>query len=294
MPQTSFEVGVDVIRKGTTVRVACHTITWGEPNLEDALREIHDLGFHAFETFASVSQTYANRHDAFRQLLRETQLDLISLYGGGDMHIASAAAGVIEKNVDIARFLSAFGANRMVLGPARRNQTAPTEAELRQLAATANEIGRQTSELGVLACLHPHVYTVVESIAEIDFVMGLLDHDVVGLAADTAHFAKGNADVPGAETILFRRYAEQIKYVHLKDWDANLPPDFDEHSLTPVIRDFTELGQGNVDLRGCVDILRGVGYDGWLTIELDYTRKTPRESVQISKDYLESALGLTA
>jgi inosose dehydratase len=225
-------------------------------------------------------------------LLEQTGLELISLYGGGDMHLAAASPQVIERNVAIARFLSEFGANRMVLGPARRSQEGPTRDELRHLAETANDIGRQTMDVGVLSCLHPHVYTVVESIEEIDFVMDLLDHDVVGLAADTAHFAKGNSNVPGAEILLFNRYAEQIKYVHLKDWDPNLPPEFDENSLTPVIRDFTELGQGNVDLAGCMDILRRVNYDGWLTIELDYTRKTPRESVQISKDYLESALGL--
>src|SRR5690606_664007 len=132
-----------------------------------------------------------------------------------------------------------------------------------------------TSELGVLACLHPHVYTVVESIAEIDTVMSEIDPSLVGLAADTAHFAKGNADIPGAEISLFERYADNIKYVHLKDWDRDLPPEFDPDSLTPVIRDFVELGHGNVDLAGCIGILREAGFDGWLTIELDYTRKTP-------------------
>ncbi len=164
---------------------------------------------------------------------------------------------------------------------------------LKQLVATANEIGKRTLELGVLSCLHPHVYTVLESIQEIDDVMGQIDDEVVGLAADTAHFAKGNSDVPSAEISLFTNYADRIKYVHLKDWDPSLPPEFDENSLTPVIRDFTELGQGAVNLAGCVDILRSVNYDGWLTIELDYTRRTPRESVRMSKEYLEGTLGLS-
>lgn len=275
------------------IRVACHTITWGESNLEAALVEISQLGFGAFETFASVVDTYGNRQDAFSALLAQNNLQLISLYGGGDMHLADRADAVIEQNVRLATFLAANGADRMVLGPARRTSEGPTEAELAQLARTANEIGRRTKELGVLACLHPHVYTVLESIGEIDTVMSRIDPMVVGLAADTAHFAKGNADVPGAEIELFRRYAEQIKYVHLKDWDPSLPPEFDGDSLTPVIRDFTELGQGTVDLKGCIDILREADYDGWLTIELDYTRLTPFESVEISKQYLQQDLGLT-
>jgi inosose dehydratase len=276
------------------MRVACHTITWGESHLELALEEIHQLGFRAFETFASIVNRYEGALGEFKQLLEQHQLQLISLYGGGDMHRAEAASSVIDHNVRIARFLQANGADRMVLGPARRAGDGPTPAELKQLAATANEIGQRSLELGVLSCIHPHVYTVLESIDEIDEVMGQIDTQVVGLAADTAHFAKGNSEVAGAEVALFERYATDIKYVHLKDWDPNLPPDFDEDSLTPVIRDFTELGEGAVDLAGCIDILRRVDYDGWLTIELDYTRRTPKESVQMSKQYLEQTLGLHA
>ncbi len=275
------------------MRVACHTITWGETNFELALEEISELGFGAFETFASVVDRYEGRDAAFRELLAQRNLRLISLYGGGDMHLADAATEVVERNVRIAQFLAANGADRMVLGPARRSAEGPTAAELAQLARTANEIGKCTQELGVLACLHPHVYTVVESIAEIDEVVGQLDTSVVGLAADTAHFAKGNSEVPNADITLFSSYADIIKYVHLKDWDPSLPPEFDENALTPVIRDFTELGQGTVHLAECIEILRNVDYDGWLTIELDYTRTTPMESVQMSKEYLEETLGLT-
>jgi len=275
------------------MQIACHTITWGESNFELALKEIHELGFGAFETFASVVDRYEANLSQFKDELDQRDLRLISLYGGGDMHRAEAASEVIDRNVRIARFLQANGADRMVLGPARRGTVAPTSAELKQLAATANEIGKRTLELGVLSCLHPHVYTVLESISEIDEVMGQIDDEVVGLAADTAHFAKGNSEVASAEIGLFENYVDCIKYVHLKDWDPSLPPEFDENSLTPVIRDFTELGQGEVNLAGCVDILRSVNYDGWLTIELDYTRRTPRESVRMSKEYLEGTLGLS-
>lgn len=275
------------------IRIACHTITWGEQHFEQSLGEISDLGFGAFETFASVADNYGNRPNDFTNLLDTHGLKLISLYGGGDMHLAERRDEVIDRNVRIAEFLARHGADRMVLGPARRTDAGPTAAELSQLADTANEIGRRTRELGVLSCLHPHVYTVVESIAEIDTVMDQIDPELVGLAADTAHFAKGNADVPDAELGLFQTYADRIKYVHLKDWDPALPPDFDGDSLTPVIRDFTELGRGQVNLKGCIETLRQADYDGWLTIELDYTRSTPIESVTVSKQYLQDDLGLS-
>ena len=89
------------------------------------------------------------------------------------------------------------------------------------------------------------------------------------------------------------KYADRIKYVHLKDWDPSLPPEMSGQGGTAVIKDFVELGQGRVDLKGCVEVLRRRGYDGWLTIELDYTRRTPWESVEMSKDYLVNELKLT-
>ena len=104
---------------------------------------------------------------------------------------------------------------------------------------------------------------------------------------------KGNPSVPGAETMLFAKYVDRIKYVHLKDWDPTLPAEATGEGGTAVIRDFVELGEGRVDLRGCIDILRAHGYPGWITIELDYTRRTPYESVAMSKRYLVEELGLS-
>jgi sugar phosphate isomerase/epimerase len=99
--------------------------------------------------------------------------------------------------------------------------------------------------------------------------------------------------VPTADVDVFEKYADRIKYVHLKDWDPTLPPEVSGQGGTAVLKDFVELGQGRVNLKGCIDILRRSGYDGWLTIELDYTRRTAWESVEMSKDYLVNELGLS-
>ncbi len=276
------------------MRIACHGITWGQEHFLTAIDEASALGFHGFETFASVMDDYQGERQAvFNTLLTERGLQLVALYGGGNMHVASERDSVIARNLSIARFLSANGADRLVLGPGRRGPEAPTAAELDTLISCAAEIGRVTAEVGVLACLHPHINTVVEKIAEIDYVFDRLDPALVQVAADTAHFAKGNPDVPGAETMLFDSYADRIKYVHLKDWDPTLPAEAIGEGGTAIIRDFVELGQGQVDLGGCIAILRAHDYRGWITIELDYTRRTPFESVAMSKDYLIRELGLT-
>lgn len=275
------------------MKIACHTITWGVERFVQALDEISELGFTGFETFASIVDDFDGaRSEDFQRLIRQRNLQLVALYGGGDMHKPESFEEVLSRNVRIARFLHRNGADRLVLGPGRRPEGGPTQEDLLALVHCANEIGRQTREMGVLACLHPHVNTVVETIPEIDFVVDLLDPRYVAIAADAAHFSKGNPTVPGAEIDVLRRHIERIKYVHLKDWDPTLPPEATGEGGTAIIRDFTELGQGQIDLRGCIAVLQDNHYDGWATVELDYTRQTPYESVRLSIQFLET-LGLT-
>lgn len=274
------------------IRVACHGITWGR-DLNQTVKDLRSLGFRGFEAFAFVADDFGfSRLEEFKDLLASHGLQLVALYGGGNLHDPSLHEELVARNVRLARFLAANGANRLVLGPGRRPPGGPTRDDLLNQVHCMNEIGRRTLEYGVQSCVHPHVNTAIEKLAEIDFVMDRVDPRYVAMAADTAHLRKGNPEVPTAEVDVFRAYADRIKYVHLKDWDPSLPPEPIGEGGTAVIRDFVELGRGIVNLRGAIDVLRESGYDGWLTIELDYTRRTPYESVKLSRDYLVEELHL--
>ena len=277
-----------------SIRVSCHGITWGRDGLDQAVKDLQTLGFHGFEAFAFVVDDFGfDRLPEFKSLLATHDLNLVALYGGGNMHDATVHGELVERNARFARFLAANGATRLVLGPGRRPAGGPSRDQLLNQVQCANEIGRRTLEYGVLACVHPHINTAIEKLDEIDLVMDRVDPRYVAMAADTAHLRKGNPDAPTAEIDVFRRYADRIKYVHLKDWDPRLPPVASGDGGTAIIRDFVELGRGIVDLKGAINILRETGYDGWLTIELDYTTRTPIESVAMSKDYLVGELKLT-
>jgi inosose dehydratase len=277
------------------LRIACHGITWGRQGFLQSVQEISALGIRGFETWPFLVDEYGlARIGEFKDLLARHNLQLIALYGGGRMDDPDFFEEVVATNVRFARFLQANGADRLVLGPPRRPSGGPTRDQLLNQVHCMNEIGRRTLEYGVLACIHPHFNTAVERLEEIDFVMDRTDPRYVAMAADTAHLRKGNPEDDAAERKVFQRYAGRIKYVHLKDWDPNMPPETSGEGGTAIIKDFVELGQGVVRLKECIELLRQAGYDGWLTIELDYTRRTPTESVQMSKEYLERELGLRA
>ena len=273
------------------IRVACHAITWGRDGLTACLADLRDLGFGGIETFGFVADDFAGRDDEFRRLLAAHGLRLVSLYGGGQMDDPAQRATVIEHNLRLARFLAANGAVPLTLGPGRRPPAGPSLTDLKEMAATMNEIGRRTQEIGVLACCHPHWGTTIQDRGEITRIFDLVDPRYVFMTADPAHMAKAGYD----PVEVFRTYSSSIKYVHIKDYR---PLTTEEQAQveggggTAIIPDFVELGLGVIDLPALVRVLKAADYDGWLTVELDRSTRGPRTSLEMNKTYLEQTLGL--
>ena len=271
------------------IRLAVHAITWGGDGLQQAVRDISSLGFRGIETFDAVVNTYAGRDAEFDAMLQEFGLRLVSLYGGGNMHLPAQREEVLARNERLARFLGERGAIPLTLGPGRRSPGGPTDEELREMATTCNEIGRRAQEYGVLACLHPHWGTTIQNRDEIDRIFDLVDPQYVFMNADPAHMAKAGYD----PVEVFRTYSSIIKYSHLKDYKQL---EVEQQAIgsggTAIIPDFVEFGLGTIDLQGIIDVLKAADYDGWVTVELDQSTRGPRESLRMNKEYLEDRLGL--
>ena len=57
-------------------------------------------------------------------------------------------------------------------------------------------------------------------------------------------------------------------------------------------RQFFELGKGGVDFPAILAILNERGWKGWMSVELDSTETTAKESCAVSKKYIETVLKL--
>ncbi len=53
---------------------------------------------------------------------------------------------------------------------------------------------------------------------------------------------------------------------------------------------FCELGRGDVDFPAVIQVLKDIGYDGWIVVEQDVLpgMGTPKESAQRNRDYIRS------
>ena len=203
---------------------------------------------------------------------------------------------MIARNTRLARFLAAIGVNRLVFGPAGpRTLGGTTREELREAAQTINEAAKACYDLGVLACVHPHLGTEIETEPEIDAIMEQTDPRYVFFCPDTAHLTAAEIDVPR----MLRRYGERMRYMHVKDLRAGVIEErrsqqtgVPASSGTEQLPIFCELGRGVIDYGPIMQALHDINYNDWITVEIDVSLSTPKESLAICHDYLQDKLGL--
>jgi inosose dehydratase len=157
------------------------------------------------------------------------------------------------------------------------------------LLANLDRITGHAEARGVVACLHPHVGTMVETGDEAERVLA---GSRVGLCVDTGHLMVGGAD----PVVLTERHPDRVAHVHLKDVDGTLAGEVRDGSLTygEAVRAgmYRPLGDGDVDIAAMVRTLEGAGYRGWYVLEQDVmldaepVDEGPVADVRRSLDYL--------
>ena len=201
---------------------------------------------------------------------------------------------------DIAASLDAIvacGADVLVLAAATGAEgydARPTldDTQWATLLANLDRLEGAAADHGVLAVLHPHVGTMVETREEVERV---LDGSAIRLCLDTGHLLIGGTD----PLQLAREVPHRIAHAHLKDVDAKLAADVraGELTYTEAVRRgmYTPLGAGDVDIAGIVTALRSNGFDGWFVMEQDTilddepTDEGPLRDVQASVTFMQNA-----
>jgi inosose dehydratase len=134
------------------------------------------------------------------------------------------------------------------------------------MLANLDRITDRAEERGVIACVHPHVGTMVETGEETERVLA---GSRVGLCVDTGHLMVGGAD----PVALTARHPDRVVHVHLKDVDGTMAAKVLDGAITfgEAVRDgmFRPLGDGDVDIAAMVRTLEDAGYRGWYVLEQD-------------------------
>jgi inosose dehydratase len=270
-----------------------------EKDLIKSFREAAEVGYRAVETFYSYVLPYWEKPEEMKMLLDEFKLRFVTVSNGGPMVMqfedSALADRIIEEHVRLVRWIKGFGCDHLKINTGQRRPDGTTEADLKQMAKTMNELGRRISDEGLKFGVHAHLWTQLQDRKEIDQLMDLTDPRHVYFVLDTGHINMAGID----PVELTRVYVDRIIEFHLKDCR---PEDRSGHKGPLPKREgytekgkriFFELGKGGVDFPAILAILEKHRWKGWLTVELDSTDTTPRESAAQSKKYLENVLRLT-
>ncbi len=172
------------------------------------------------------------------------------------------------------------GANVMVYGevadsiqgkqavPMSRRPQFAGDSQWREYANKLDAFAHYTLSQGVRLAYHHHVGAYVESDDDIDRLMSLTSPDV-GLLFDSGHITfAGDSAID-----MLKKHVARVCHVHCKDVRFGVAREArkqDWSFLNSVLKGvFTVPGDGHIDFKPLLQILRDQGYRGWLVVEAE-------------------------
>ena len=251
---------------------------WGKQHdLAWAAKRIAALGLQGIEPYGDQIEQYRKNPLELKKIFDDAGVTFIDASNGEvgqstNFIDPDKIPKTIADHVAFARdFLQPLGSDHWKINMGQRPAGGPSDEQLKRLANTLNEIGRQTIAMGVRLAPHPHIWGPLEREEDMRRVMELTDPKYVWLTADTGHLVLGGGDPVKIISDYFPRVAE----IHLKDTFPRFrgnksTPTQDEHRTASV---YHNLGGGGVDFPAVFKLLRDRHYKGWAIFDVDGPRK---------------------
>jgi inosose dehydratase len=253
---------------------AGHTgITWGK-NIEQAIEDCGRLGFHGFETFGQVLESWESK-GGLGPVLEKNGLPLISAYCSFNMTDPLKRKDELEKMTRWGGLIKKYNGKVCVLGPnsVDRGTYSFNDAKA-NIVASLNEASKALSGMGLIAALHQHTGTCVMTREEVYGAMDAVDTRYVKFGPDVGQLAKGGNDPVKVVT----DYLSLVRHVHLKDFNGG-----------DAYLGYCPLGEGKVDLPKILELLEGSGNQLTIMAELDPSPNMPltaTKAATVNRDYL--------
>ncbi|MHB2017866.1 MAG: TIM barrel protein [Candidatus Xenobia bacterium] len=249
---------------------------WGLPvDADGLLSDMADAGFSGTE----MSHVYPADPKALKEVLGRHRIALTGAWrwcnlAHPERHTAEVEA--TKRHIDFCAHMGAFANLAEGYGSLHWDADGPRtcirpldDAAWNRLTRNLDELGAYARQQGTQLTVHPHGGTAVEKAAEIDRLFAGTNPELVGCCLDSGHSAYAGDD----PVAVARKLGKRIRYVHLKDTRPDVLRRFfkEKPTFLEVIQwnIFGTPGSGSVDFAGFLEVLRDVGYRGWLVVEAE-------------------------
>ena len=161
------------------------------------------------------------------------------------------------------------------------------DSEWKNYCDKISEISNRLDDIGIPISYHEHMGTIIQTEEDVNRLMNETN-DKTFLLYDTGHLLFAQANY---ENVL-KKYISKINHVHCKDIRKNVLENSLKENLS--FRDsflngvFTVPGDGCIDYKPLLRLLKDNDYDKWLVIEAEQDPKkaNPLEYAKIGNNYL--------
>lgn len=242
--------------------------------------EIEKRDLELLGAFVPVALADVNKHEAgIKSALQVAELMYKAGYKNAFIVLADDNGSVPERTQNAGRISAEMGLS---------------EAQWKIYASGAEKVAKAVKDAyGLRTVFHHHCAGYVETPEEIDKLMALTDHKLLGLCLDTGHYSFGGGDPIEA----LQKHSDRIWHVHFKDFDpeaAKLSHAANGDYFDAIKRGvFCELGKGTVDFKTVVNLLKELEYADWIVVEQDILpgMGNPKICAQANRDFINT-LGL--
>jgi inosose dehydratase len=278
-----------------------------EDHFENWARMLDEMsleGLDGFEhCYSYLIEHSEHRAAELRRLLEMHDLELASYYTGCSFLDRERLPGEMAEVERRCRFVAEVGGQNVLLdGGSKRRGSSPLQLDerIKMTADAANKLGEYARSCGLTLSWHQHWGSIFDDRGAFEQLMALTDPQSVRFCPDVGQLVLSGWD----PVEVVRRHAHRVGFVHYKDvafagrprgelWPSGPVAPTDEGAYGVDSRGrWVELGRGVVDFPAVTEVLRSVGYDGWLVDDFDFTCYDVRASVRACKDYVNQALGI--
>jgi D-psicose/D-tagatose/L-ribulose 3-epimerase len=244
----------------------------------EGIRKTKEIGFDSIDIFADPLDTHIKERRLIKDTCREVRLPVAS--------VVCCALGIADFNSSVRRFHVKRAKKHLDLGyelEARnlllvlgeyiwqREIVAPKD-QWNWAADATRELGEYAARLGLEIAieLEPFHLSIVSNLQKMVEFLDAVNHPAVKANLDISHLTLSHSPAKKISNLKGR-----IAHVHLSDCDGK------KHGDLPP-------GRGVVDFPGYLSALKQSGYNGTISIELEYSPDANKIMEWVSEAYRES------